>query len=83
MISAYQACEQQIRENNKVKSLTVTAQQTSMLILEDWNEQPRSAFIKDLEKIIQAIQDKGHGVLIVGNFNESLYKPNSGMMKIL
>ena len=82
IISAYQVCKQPIRTRNKIGTLTATAQQTSMLEMEHRQEKPRSAFITDLNKFIASIHAAGNGVLLIGDFNEVLYGPNSGMRKL-
>ena len=82
VISAYQTCFQTIREKNRVKSLTATAQQTSILKIHDRSITPRKAFTQDLDRLIQKIHDEGNGVLLMGDFNEPLYHSNSGIKKI-
>ena len=83
IITAYQPCVQNLYHNRKLKSSTVTAQQTSMLMRENDDRLPRIAFIEDLNKFVSDIKANGDNVILLGDFNESLYKSNSGMKKIM
>ena len=83
IITAYQPCVQNLYHNRKLKSSTVTAQQTSMLMRENDDRLPRIAFIEDLNKFVSDIKANGDNVILLRDFNESLYESNSGMKKIM
>ena len=82
VISAYQPCKQEIKESGLIKTLTVTAQQHSILDLDNRYITPRKAFIHDLNQFIQSIHDEGNGVLLIGDFNDCLNDKNSGVLKL-
>ena len=82
VISAYQPCKQEIKESGRIKTLTVTAQQQSMLDINNRYIKPQKAFIQDLNQLIKSIHDVGNGVLLVGDFNDCLNDKNSGMLKV-
>ena len=83
IVTAYQPCKQYLISAGRIKSNTVSAQQMSMMLLENDDRSPRKAFIDDLEKFIQDVQAEGHKLLIVGDFNEALYHHNSGMKRLM
>ena len=82
IITAYQVCDQQIIEEERIRTMTATAQQVSMLRQQNREEQPRSAFIKDLRGFIRTEKAKGHGILLLGDFNEPLDVTYDGMTKL-
>lgn len=79
---AYQVCKQTVRNTCKVKKLTATAQQTNMLAMENRNVKPRKEFVTDLDRFVRYLHNKGHGVLIICDFNEGLYEKKSRMKKV-
>jgi hypothetical protein len=83
IISAYQVCEQSIRVNSKVKTLTATAQQTSELRQQGRTVTPRQAFVKDLKQFIKTKTTGENGILILGDFNEALGITLDGMTKLI
>jgi hypothetical protein len=82
IICAYQVCDQRIVENGRIKTMTATAQQTSMLRQQNRNETPRAAFITDLRSLLRIERAKGHGILLLGDFNEPLDVTYDGMTKL-
>ena len=50
--SIYQPCNQRVTDSGQVRTLTVTAQHTSILRQQGHNETPRQAFIIDLRQFI-------------------------------
>ena len=72
IISAYQLCEQEIVEDSRVRTLTGTAQQTSILRLQVRDETPRHAFIHDLRAFLQEQRTLKNGIFLIGDFNEVL-----------
>ena len=70
-------------QHSRIKSNTVTAQQTSMLLLQNDERKPRKAFIDDLDKFISDIKAEGNKIILIGNFNKDLYEHNSGMKKLM
>ena len=46
------------------------------------NEHPRDAFTKDLIKAITNHQALGHDIIVGGDFNETLFQPNSQLLKL-
>lgn len=81
-ISAYQPCQQQIRYQTRVKTITVTAQQQRMLEMENRYINTRKAFNFDLDKSFEAIYNKGDGVLLIGYFNKCINNRNGGIRKL-
>ena len=70
--SVYQPCTQQVLENGRVRTLTVTAQHTSLLQQQGRHETPRQAFITDLRQFITDQHTQGNGVLLASDYNEEL-----------
>ena len=83
IISAYQVCQQEIKEGNRIKSLTATVQQISMLRQQGRDITPRQAFIQDLRKFIKSQRESGNGILLIGDFNEELEVSYDGMTKLV
>lgn len=83
IISAYQVCEQEVCSNGRIKILTTTAQQVSMLRCQGRTKTPREAFICDLKIFIEKQKSEGIGILLVGDFNESLRISYDGMTKLI
>lgn len=46
------------------------------------NLSPRTAFINDLITFITTLQERGHDIILGGDFNEALDDRNSGIMKL-
>ena len=83
LISAYQVCEQSIVTNSRIKTLTATAQQVSILRQQGrYDTTPREAFVKDLTKFIHKKREEGSGILLMGDFNEALDVTYDGMTKM-
>ena len=83
IISAYQVCTDHIIVNDKVKTLTATAQQTSILRKSGRDMKPRKAFVSDLKKIITELKKDGSGIMLAGDFNETLEISYDGMTKLV
>ena len=82
VILAYQPCRQMLKVGNKISTLTVTAQHQSMLSIEKRLINSRKAFVADLDCFIKQCRQRGEGILLLGDFNESLTDFNSTMKKI-
>ena len=82
IISAYQVCEQSIVEDDRVKTLTATAQQTSILRVQGRDISPRAAFIHDLKGFLLEQRKLKRGILLVGDFNEVLDVSYDGLTKL-
>ena len=83
IVSAYQTCTQKVKVNNKVTTLTATAQQTSELRQQGRDETLRQAFVKDLKKFLESKTTADNGVLLLGDFNEALGVTLEGMTKLV
>jgi hypothetical protein len=46
------------------------------------NEHPRQAFTTDLTKAIQTHQAQGHEIIVGGDFNDTLFRPRSQLLKL-
>ena len=68
VITAYQPCQQTMVCNGTAKSNTVTAQQISMMLLENDHQTPLQAFVADLDKFVQDIKAEGNRILLIGDF---------------
>ena len=44
---------------------------------------PRKAFIQDLIRLVEQLQQMDHDIMIGGNFNETADKQNSGLLKLM
>lgn len=82
VISAYQVSKQSIQTIDKVRSLIATAQQVSVLALENWHEKPRKAIYSDLDKFIQKIHNNGDEILLIGDYKDGFYDKNSGLKQV-
>ena len=80
--SVYQPYTQRVLENGRVRTLTVTAQQTSLLRQQGRHETPRQAFITDLCQFITDQHIQGNSVLLTGNYNEELDIKYDGITKL-
>lgn len=64
---------------------TAAAQQRAQIITEQSKEcqyqrrTPRDAFIHDLQFFIRQVQSEGEDIILVGDFNEEMSSPTSGM----
>ena len=83
MISAHQSCEQQVKEGDRIRTLTAAAQQTSALRVTKRDIAPRKAFVADLDELITRLHDENKGVLSIGDFNEELGTACQGMAKTM
>ena len=83
IISAYQVCQ-----NFGPGTNTAASQQYAQIIEEadvtDQNTRttPREAFICELQAFVHQAQNNGELILLVGDFNETMSAPNSGMDRI-
>lgn len=83
IISAYQVCHGQPTGNT-----SAAAQQRAMLISEQCianditRPHPRQAFISNPQAFILQIQEAEEDVLLVGDFNEEINAPSSGMEQL-
>jgi hypothetical protein len=82
VVSAYQVCNQAVVDNSKVKTLTASAQQISILRIQGRDLSPRQAFIADLRKFMTEQRQKNNGIFIVGDFNELLDGTYDGITKL-
>jgi exonuclease III len=80
IISAYQVCQSSTKGTT-----TAAAQQQSSLIMEQRSQNvpsridPRRAFIADLQAFILQLQEANEDIILVGDFNEEMSEPNSGI----
>ena len=82
IMSVYQVCEQAHTTNGSIKTLTATAQQTSMLRQQNRNLSPRKAFNKDLRLFLSDQKLQGNRILLSGDFNEVLDETFDGLTKL-
>jgi hypothetical protein len=78
-ITAYQVCK------NPTKKTGTTAyhQQQAAFIAEHRNNlNPRHNFLRDLIKFIQQHQNKGHRIVLMGDFNEHIQDHNSFLQEV-
>ena len=80
--SVYQPCNQRVTDCGHVRTLTVTAQHTSLLRQQGRHETPRQAFIVDLHQFITNQHAQGNGVLLAGDYNEELDITYDGITKL-
>ncbi|KAI2512752.1 hypothetical protein MHU86_1540 [Fragilaria crotonensis] len=79
VISAYQVVGTAIVTG----SITAASQQKSLLMsAQDTILNPRTAFRRDLSSYIQKYREKGHEILLVGDFNEPFGHDPDGMPKL-
>lgn len=71
VISAYQPCVQSLHSNDQIHTLTVTAQQTTLLRQSNRSITPRQAFHCDLKQLVITLTENHHNIILVGDFNES------------
>ena len=80
IIAAYQVCS-----NSRQGTHTAASQQRSQIIEEQSTSgfinrpTPRQAFIQDLQSFILQVQSEGEEIIVVGDFNEEIITPSSGM----
>ena len=80
VISAYQVCS-----NISPGSNTAASQQRAHIMEEQslqgasHRKTPREAFIQDLQTFILQVQNDGEDIVLVGDFNEDISSPSSGM----
>jgi hypothetical protein len=82
IISANQVCAQPTVDNGRIRTLTASALQTSMLLTQGRSVTPRQAFISDLSNFIRHQQQLGHGIILAGDFNEILHTSFEGMTRL-
>ena len=82
IVSAYQVCQQQILNNNRVASSTASSQQISLLRQQGRSENPRMAFVHDLENFLDERIQAGSEILLLGDFNETLNETMDGMTRL-
>ena len=70
------------KQREAISTLTVTAQQQSILSCKKQYVNPRKAFATDLDYFIKLYQQRGEGILLLGDFNKSLSDFNSSITKI-
>ena len=80
--SVYQPCNQRVLDRGCVRTLTVTAQHTSLLRQQGRHETPRQVFIIDLCQFITDQHAQGNGVLLAGEYNEKLDITYDGITKL-
>jgi exonuclease III len=79
IISAYQVVSTAIVPG----SITAASQRQSLLLnAQDITLNPRTAFRRDLSQYIRQCTDKGHELLLLGDFNENFGNEPDGMPKI-
>lgn len=80
IIIAYQVCQRQITGHN-----TAANQQIHTIIEESVAQgistrlNPRQSFIQDLANFVRQRQEEGDFILLVGDFNETIDQPQSGI----
>ena len=83
IIAAYQVCK-----NLRPGTNTAAAQQRAQIIEEhalnthDARLTPRESFIGDLQAFIQQSQANGDNIILLGDFNEEINTPSSGMERL-
>jgi exonuclease III len=83
VISAYQVCQSRTTGLN-----TAANQQISQLLeeaataMDATRINPRAAFIRDLQNLINQQQTNGEQTILVGDFNEEIGSENSGMAQL-
>ena len=83
IISAYQVCR-----NTRPGANTAAAHQQAQIIIETAQTDtesritPREAFIQDLQAFIQQLQSEGEAIVLVGDFNEGITDPDSGLDRL-
>ena len=80
--SVYQPCNQRVLDHERVRTLTVTAQLTSLLRQQGPHETPRQVIIIDLRQFITDQHVQGNGVLLAGDYNEELDIKYDGITKL-
>jgi hypothetical protein len=80
VVSAYQVC---VRPTN-LHGTTAFHQQQAILQQERRaNINPRKNFLHDLAKALHVWKTRGDSIILMGDFNEDITSPNSGMSSIL
>jgi hypothetical protein len=78
IISVYQVC---LKPTNLLGG-TAWHQQQRALALASRPESPRQAFISDLTKFIQSLQDNRHEIIVGGDWNDSITRSNSPLLTV-
>ena len=84
MITAYQ-----VSQDTRTGKSTAVNQQINMILEESvargihTRTKPRDAFIQDLSAFIQQRQSEGDQIILVGDFNETVAEPNSGIARLM
>lgn len=82
-ITLYFPSEQRLHTSDgRLRTLTVQAQQTSILQQQGRNITPQTAFYQDLNFFLQSLRDTGHSLLLVGDFNQSLTSSNTQLLNL-
>ena len=81
IIMAYQPCQHDHTQNSNICTLTVHAQQMSLLQQQGRQCTPQQAFIADLRLFLQDIKSSTHHILLLGNFSETLNTATSSITK--
>lgn len=78
VVSVYQVCP---RPTNSIGN-TAYHQQERLLHSQGRDIHPRKAFMEDLYKFLETYRQKGHDLIIGGDFNESYQDKNSGVLQL-
>ena len=70
MLLLTNAANQRVTESRRARTLTVTAQYTSILRQQGQNKTPWQTFIADLCQLITNQHSQGNDVLLAGDYNE-------------
>jgi hypothetical protein len=80
VITAYQVCS---RPTNILGNTAYHQQVRALSMQGRHTVSPRQAFIQDLIQFITGLQEKGHEIILGGDFNETLDDKNSGILKLI
>ena len=79
VISVYQVCK---RPTNILGNTAYHQQYRALQSSGRHNVHPRQAFIEDLSSFVGTLQQKGHDIILGGDFNETLDERNSGVLRL-
>jgi hypothetical protein len=84
VISAYQVCNNRPDRDTKARSMAAFTQQQAMINISDPTSSmhPREKFRMDLLTFVQELQQKGHDIILMGDFNEAFGSDPTGLMHI-
>ena len=80
IITAYQV------NRNPTNATGTTAWHQQRLILDNegkYDEHPQTAFINDLSHFISELQQQQHDIIIGGDFNDTIQRHHSGLLKLI